>query len=48
MKYINNLDWLYEQGLISGVEKDKFAPDREPTRYELAQIMYRIINRFKG
>jgi len=40
---VSNVDWLYEQGLISGVGNDKFAPDRSPTRYELAQVMYRII-----
>ena len=44
---IRNLDWLYEQGLISGVSKDEFDPDREITRYEKAQLMKRMIDRLR-
>ena len=45
---VEALDWLYEQGLIAGVSEDEFAPDRDITRYEKAQLMKRMVDRLGG
>ena len=45
---VENLDWLYEQGLVNGVSEDEFAPDRSITRFEAAQLMYRVIKYIEG
>ena len=45
---VDALDWLYEQGLIAGISEDEFAPDRDITRYEKAQLMKRMIDRLGG
>jgi hypothetical protein len=39
--YADAVSWAQENGIISGVSKDEFAPDRKITREQIATIMYR-------
>lgn len=39
--YKNAVSWAQENGIISGMSKDEFAPDAKITREQIATIMYR-------
>jgi hypothetical protein len=39
--YEDAVSWAQENGIISGVSKDEFAPDTKITREQIATIMYR-------
>ena len=39
--YEEAVSWAQENGIISGVSKDEFAPDSKITREQIATIMYR-------
>lgn len=45
--YTDGIAWAAEQGIVNGVEDDKFAPDAEITREQIAAIMNRYAS-FKG
>jgi hypothetical protein len=45
--YHNSVQWAAEQGLVSGVGDNNFAPDRALSRQEMAAMLYRYSN-FKG
>ena len=39
--YTDGIAWAAEQGIVNGVEDDKFAPDAKITREQIAAIMHR-------
>ena len=39
--YEDAVSWAQENGIVSGVSKDEFAPDDNITREQIATIMYR-------
>lgn len=40
--YYENVNWVYQRGLMSGMSKTSFAPDREITMEQVLMVLYRI------
>lgn len=40
--YYENVNWVYQRGLMSGMSKKSFAPDQEITMEQVLMVLYRI------